>query len=250
MVKLTYKRKKELHLTASYLSKNYSFTEKNGYACEVENHDAMVLLNENPNMFEAGEGVADIDREVEFINLEDEDQQAEADDSPTPVDDIQPSEDANDEDDDHGKHMMLLGPSLPDYVRIADGAMVMLGEIVRYAYEESGLSIEDWNNLDNDEMTTKCLDIAGELNSADVNEHAINAPAPAPEPEDDPNAIDTLAEKVAVVNAMRAHDALDTYAEGIGMDAFEDGTKVGAKKAAIIKHLEDQQAEADAEGAQ
>lgn len=56
---LIYKRgrrtEKPLELDLPYLSEEYSFTEETGFACEVTDADAKILLKENPHMFDAGD---------------------------------------------------------------------------------------------------------------------------------------------------------------------------------------------------
>jgi len=71
MIKLTYKRGKNLHLKGKYLTKEYEFTKDNGYSCEVDEADAEVLIKRNPIMFDIGPG-SDLS-DVEYIDLDDPD---------------------------------------------------------------------------------------------------------------------------------------------------------------------------------
>lgn len=69
MTILIYKKKENLELTAKYLSKPYAFNEENDFACEVADHDAYLLINENPLMFDVDDS-DNADIKVDFLELD------------------------------------------------------------------------------------------------------------------------------------------------------------------------------------
>lgn len=60
----------------------------------------------------------------------------------------------------------LVGSNvLPTNIELAEGVSVQLGEVVRQAYEHSGLSIADWNALDGDDREAELAAMVRELQS-------------------------------------------------------------------------------------
>lgn len=61
----------------------------------------------------------------------------------------------------------LLGSNvLPANIELADGVSVQLREVVRQAYEHSGLSIADWNALEDGDREAELAAVVRELQSA------------------------------------------------------------------------------------
>lgn len=60
----------------------------------------------------------------------------------------------------------LVGSNvLPANIELAEGVSVQLGEVVRQAFEHSGLSIADWNALDGDDREAELAAMVRELQS-------------------------------------------------------------------------------------
>ncbi|HHA2945756.1 hypothetical protein [Stenotrophomonas maltophilia] len=60
----------------------------------------------------------------------------------------------------------LVGSNvLPANIELAEGVSVQLGEVVRQAFEHSGLSIADWNALDGDDREADLAAMVRELQS-------------------------------------------------------------------------------------
>lgn len=60
----------------------------------------------------------------------------------------------------------LVGSNvLPTNIDLAEGVSVQLGEVVRQAFEHSGLSIADWNALDGDDREAELAAMVRELQS-------------------------------------------------------------------------------------
>lgn len=61
----------------------------------------------------------------------------------------------------------LLGSNvLPANIELAEGVSVQLGEVVRQAFEHSGLSIADWNALEDGDREAELAAVVRELQSA------------------------------------------------------------------------------------
>ncbi|MBH1873560.1 hypothetical protein I5W30_04835 [Stenotrophomonas maltophilia] len=61
----------------------------------------------------------------------------------------------------------LLGSNvLPANIELAEGVSVQLGEVMRQAFEHSGLSIADWNALDDGDREAELAAMVRELQSA------------------------------------------------------------------------------------
>ncbi|MCJ8005694.1 hypothetical protein MU483_13555 [Staphylococcus aureus] len=61
---------------------------------------------------------------------------------------------------------VLVGSNvLPANIELAEGVSVQLGEVVRQAFEHSGLSIADWNALDGDDREAELAAMVRELQS-------------------------------------------------------------------------------------
>ncbi|HFJ9668285.1 TPA: hypothetical protein ACGW1F_004438, partial [Stenotrophomonas maltophilia] len=60
----------------------------------------------------------------------------------------------------------LVGSNvLPANIELVEGVSVQLGEVVRKAFEHSGLSIADWNALDGDDREAELAAMVRELQS-------------------------------------------------------------------------------------
>lgn len=110
----------------------------------------------------------------------------------------------------------LVGSNvLPANIELAEGVSVQLGEVVRQAFEHSGLSIADWNALDDDDREAELAAMVRELQSrAEADAEAKKAAAIA-DGEKAKSSVGTGTQNPPVADK----DALLARAKELGIDA-------------------------------
>lgn len=136
----------------------------------------------------------------------------------------------------------LLGSNmLPANIELAEGVSVQLGEVVRQAFEHSGLSIADWNALDGDDREAELAAMVRELQSiaeaeAEAKKGEAGAAAAAAEEADKAKAASTAGGTAQSTPAPDKKDALIARAKELGIDA--KGTWGVAKLESAIAEAE------------
>lgn len=136
---------------------------------------------------------------------------------------------------------VLLGSNvLPANIELAEGVSVQLGEVVRQAFEHSGLSIADWNALDGDDREAELAAMVRELQSvAEAEAEAKNgeaAAAAAAAEAEEAKASSTAGSTAQTPPAPDKKDALIARAKELGVDA--KGTWGVAKLESAIAEAE------------
>lgn len=73
----------------------------------------------------------------------------------------------------------LFGSSVqPAIFLLKDGSTMQLGDVVRTAFERSGLTVEKWNKLAQDKREKLIADVVAELLPPDVNTYVVGKKAP------------------------------------------------------------------------
>ncbi|PJL44743.1 hypothetical protein [Stenotrophomonas maltophilia] len=137
---------------------------------------------------------------------------------------------------------------LPANIELAEGVAVQLGEVVRLAHEASGLTIADWNALDDGDREARLSATVLELQSAAEAEaeakkgeaDAVAAAAAAAEAEK-AKASSTAGSTAQSPPAPDKKDALIARAKALGIDA--KGTWGMAKLESAIAEAEDKKGE-------
>jgi hypothetical protein len=127
--------------------------------------------------------------------------------SPSPVPAPTPAPaPADDENDENSRHrLMLIGSSvLPSLVEIAEGKTVQLGDVVGAAHAASGLSIEEWNSLADDDREQR-LAAQVETMKADVAKQAQEAAAADAQKAEEVATLDKLRARAKELKIKNAH---------------------------------------------
>lgn len=114
----------------------------------------------------------------------------------------------------------LLGSNvLPANIELAEGVSVQLGEVVRQAFEHTGLSVADWNALEEGDREAELAAMVRELQSrAEADAEAKKGEAAAAEAEK-ANATSTVGSTAQNPPAEDKKDALIARAKALGIDA-------------------------------
>ncbi|HID7838863.1 hypothetical protein [Stenotrophomonas maltophilia] len=134
----------------------------------------------------------------------------------------------------------LVGSNvLPANIELVEGVSVQLGEVVRKAFEHSGLSIADWNALDGDDREAELAAMVRELQSvaeaeAEAKKGEVDAAAAAEA--DKTKAASTAGSTAQSPPAPDKKDALIARAKELGIDA--KGTWGVAKLESAIAEAE------------
>ncbi|WP_313642145.1 hypothetical protein [Stenotrophomonas sp.] len=132
---------------------------------------------------------------------------------------------------------VLVGSSvLPSNIELAEGVTVQLGEVVRRTHEASGLSVADWNALDDGDREARLAATVLELQAAAEAEAEAKKGEPAAAEAEKAKATSTDGSIAQNPPAADKKDALIARAKGLGIDA--KGTWGAAKLESAIAEAE------------
>lgn len=135
---------------------------------------------------------------------------------------------------------ILVGSNvLPSNIELAEGVSVQLGDVVRQAFEHSGLSIADWNALDGDDREAELAAMVRQLQSiaeAEAKKGEADADADAAAEAEKAKAASTAGSTAQNPPAPDKKDALIARAKDLGIDA--KGTWGVAKLESAIAEAE------------